>query len=87
MTFYGTGESLLKWQKLLMLELDVPCSDLVVVNGRHSFDVDLNSFQRAFLQEKFWYKAEDDAPLDALDRPMPWNWRVSFSYRARYGGA
>ena len=79
MTFFGTIASLEKWQDIIAAELGKVCTATAVVEGRAQFTVDLTSEDRDYLQDKVWYRAEPDAPLDALGRPMPWNWRVAFS--------
>ena len=78
MTFFGTMTSLEKWQDIIAAELGKVCTAILVVDDRAQFSVDLTTSDRDYLQDNVWYRAEDDAPLDALDRPMPWNMRVSF---------
>ena len=80
MKFYGTDKSVREFRQIIIDELNVPCDEVKresVVS--ESFTVDLTREQKLWLQENVWHRKEDDAPLDANDRPMPWNWRISWS--------
>jgi hypothetical protein len=80
MVFYGTKQSIEQWRELVRQRLSKQGST-IVQSGDVSFcfSVELTAEERDILQEEFWYKTEDDAPLDALGRHMKWNDRVAFA--------
>ena len=78
MKFYGTDKSIREFRQIIIDELNVPCEEVSRISDvSESFTVDLTREQKLWLQENVWHRKEDDAPLDANDRPMPWNWRIS----------
>lgn len=72
MKFYGTHESLVEWKELITKEFDVDASDVVTVNRREQFSVELTDEQREVIQNKFWY--ENNHTLG-----LKWNDRIAFS--------
>ena len=72
MTFYGTLSSLVGWKKILEKEFGKIGTEIIDVDNRLQFDVDITKPERDLLQENYWYAVEEG-------QDMPWNWRIAWS--------
>ena len=72
MTFYGTLSSLVGWKKILEKEFGKIGTEIIDVDNRLQFDVDITKPERDLLQLNYWYAVEEG-------QDMPWNWRIAWS--------
>ena len=71
MRFYGTSESLNSWKSIIETNLNKQCNEIVEVDNRKNFSVDLTAEDREYLYDNHWYVVEEEYD-------MPWNHRIAF---------